>query len=181
MLEKDDLKDLPFYSWQCITLYLSHREVDLVIPDQRDMSYFLRFLIYKLRTVNGQRGSAEPLLDLANQQSLRNHKQRSNMSGYKVSDSIVGNIESQNENQVFRKVYLKYLVMRVRAKISFIALEKRLTVMELLISQILASHYLFKQENGISDIEEYISKLEDSLLENFNHTIPSIMRFLTKS
>lgn len=76
---------------------------------------------------------------------------------------------------------MKYLVMRARAKISFIALERRQTVMEVLIVQILASFYLFKQESGISEVEEYISKLEDQLIENFNHTIPSIMKFLQKS
>ena len=58
---------------------------------------------------------------------------------YKLQESVLNNLAQQNENQVFRKVFLKYLVMRARAKISFIALQKRLTVMELFISQILAS------------------------------------------
>ena len=41
---------------------------------------------------------------------------------------------------MFRKVYIKYLVMRIRAKISFTALEKRMTVVELIIQTIFKSY-----------------------------------------
>lgn len=37
---------------------------------------------------------------------------------------------------LFRKILLKYKIMRIRAKISFIALEKRMTIYELFISTI---------------------------------------------
>lgn len=33
MLDDEQLANLPFYSWQCITLQLKHRDVDLVIRD----------------------------------------------------------------------------------------------------------------------------------------------------
>jgi hypothetical protein len=32
-----DEKSVPFYQWQCITLQLKHRDVDLVIKEQEDM------------------------------------------------------------------------------------------------------------------------------------------------
>lgn len=32
-----DLENLLFYSWQCLTLQLPHRDVDLVIPDESKM------------------------------------------------------------------------------------------------------------------------------------------------
>lgn len=54
-----------------------------------------------------------------------------------VSESVKENILQTNEHCVFRKVYLKYLIMKVRAKISFIALEKRMTVIQLLVDTIL--------------------------------------------
>jgi hypothetical protein len=53
------LKDLPFYSWQCITIVLSRRDVDLIIPNERDMLDFLTLLICKTNTINGIRDSAD--------------------------------------------------------------------------------------------------------------------------
>ena len=49
-------------------------------------------------------------------------------------------IKTTNEHKVFRKVYLKYLIMRVRGKISFMALVKRLTITELFLRAIEKSH-----------------------------------------
>ena len=49
---------MPFYSWQCITLQLKHREVDLVIPDDNDMNDFLEIIIEAMNTVNGVKDSA---------------------------------------------------------------------------------------------------------------------------
>lgn len=60
----DELKNIPFYSWQCITLELKHRSVDLVIPDEKDMEKFLKFLIHNLRCMDGVKGSADKLLEL---------------------------------------------------------------------------------------------------------------------
>lgn len=53
------LKDLPFYSWQCITIELGRRDVDLIIPNERDMLDFLTLLICKTNTINGIRDSAD--------------------------------------------------------------------------------------------------------------------------
>ena len=45
-------------------------------------------------------------------------------------------IKLKVEQTVFRKVYFKYLIMRVRAKISFMAMYKRMTVLELFVKTI---------------------------------------------
>ena len=50
-------------------------------------------------------------------------------------------IAGENEHKVFRRVYIKYVIMRVRAKISFIALKKRMTVVELFASTIQKCYY----------------------------------------
>jgi hypothetical protein len=50
-------QSIPFYSWECITLQLRHRVVDLVIRNQDDMDDFLMILIDALKTVDGNRGS----------------------------------------------------------------------------------------------------------------------------
>lgn len=49
-------------------------------------------------------------------------------------------IRVRNEQTVFRKVYIKYLIIRVRIKISFIALEKRMTVLELFAMTIMKTY-----------------------------------------
>ena len=36
-LETRQLKDLPFYSWECLTLVLDDRDVDLVIKNEKEM------------------------------------------------------------------------------------------------------------------------------------------------
>jgi hypothetical protein len=40
-MNKADLDSLPFYSWQCITLKLDNRDIDLVIKDEKDMEMLL--------------------------------------------------------------------------------------------------------------------------------------------
>ena len=52
-----DEKAIPFLAWQCITLQLKHRDVDLVIKNQVEMDHLLKFLIYEINTVNGQKDS----------------------------------------------------------------------------------------------------------------------------
>ena len=61
-MQIEDLDDLPFFSWQCISLELKNRCIDLVIKDQTKMNLLLRYLIYTLRTVNGFRNSAEEII-----------------------------------------------------------------------------------------------------------------------
>lgn len=48
---------VPFLSWQCITLQLDHRDVDLVIPNEEDMNKFLMVIIKAMKTVDGNRDS----------------------------------------------------------------------------------------------------------------------------
>ena len=57
-LDNCQLKNVPFYSWDCITLQLTHRDVDLVIRNEEDMNKILKLLIFKLKTLDGQKGSA---------------------------------------------------------------------------------------------------------------------------
>ena len=54
--------DIPFYAWQCITLNMETRDVDLVIPNEKDMEMLLKFLIFELKTINGEKGTAKHLL-----------------------------------------------------------------------------------------------------------------------
>ena len=62
-LSKSELDELPFHSWNCITLQLGRRDVDLVIKNDNDMQIFLSFLVYSLCTLDGTRNSAKNLLN----------------------------------------------------------------------------------------------------------------------
>jgi hypothetical protein len=54
---------VPFHSWQCITLQLPNRDVDLVIKNDKEMSMFLKLLTHYLKTLDGKRDSAVPLIN----------------------------------------------------------------------------------------------------------------------
>ena len=66
LMPKQELDNLPFYSWNCLTICSKLRDVDLVIQDESDMQLIIKFLIYKLRTVDGMRGSSTELLNKMN-------------------------------------------------------------------------------------------------------------------
>jgi hypothetical protein len=61
------LKNLPFKSWNCITIQLAHRDVDLVIKNEMEMEIFLKFLIHNLKTVDGNKNTAMPYIEILNQ------------------------------------------------------------------------------------------------------------------
>ena len=58
-MQPRDLRCLPFYCWQCITLKTKRRDIDLVIKDSKDMQMLLEFLIISLKTLDGVRDTAK--------------------------------------------------------------------------------------------------------------------------
>ena len=70
-MSPQELKNLPFYSWNCLTLQLPHRDVDLVIKDEQEMTYVLNFLIYRMRTIDGNKDSALGILDALNKEAIQ--------------------------------------------------------------------------------------------------------------
>jgi hypothetical protein len=61
-LPTKNLDSLPFYAWQCITLKLAHREVDLAFKDEIEQNDFVRALIYQINTVDGAANSGKTLV-----------------------------------------------------------------------------------------------------------------------
>jgi len=68
-MTEDQLDKVLFHNWDCISLELPGREVNLVIPDMDDMNHLLKFLIYKMRTLDGEKGSANNVLNLLNEET----------------------------------------------------------------------------------------------------------------
>ena len=57
-------KEMPFFAWQCITLQITGRpDIYLVIKNDKIMSMFIKLLIYKIKTMDGQRGTMEPVIE----------------------------------------------------------------------------------------------------------------------
>lgn len=116
------------------------------------MNMLLKYLIHNLNTIDGNWGSANKLLEVMNENSVKQYLRNTRKTI--VSESALQNIKQTNKHHLFRKIYLKYVLMRIRAKISFMALERRMTVVELLIETILRS-YREIQRMGIYPMESY--------------------------
>lgn len=69
--EQEQLKNIPFYSWNCITLQLEHRDVDLVIKSEKQMQIFVEFLVFKLKTLDGRRNTSLNLLKILNEKDIK--------------------------------------------------------------------------------------------------------------
>ena len=61
----------PFYSWECISIDLGNRDVDLVIRCEKNMERFIKFIISGMRTLDGRKGTADKILKVLNNQSFK--------------------------------------------------------------------------------------------------------------
>ena len=127
--------DAPFYAWECLSIDMGNRDVDLVIRNEKHMKYVLKFIISGMRTLDGRKGTANKILDVLNEQTFEKYKQANNK--VHIEESIKRQMILENEHMVFKKVYLKYLILKIRAKISYIAFVKKMTIVELFASTIL--------------------------------------------
>jgi hypothetical protein len=53
--------DMPFFSWQCLTLNMKHRDVDVVIQNEQEMEDFITLIIWSMKSVNNSRDSAKSI------------------------------------------------------------------------------------------------------------------------
>lgn len=104
-----------------------------------EMEILLKFLIYNQKTVDGKKGTATAFIETLNQQSFREYRKQFNREI--ISKAREHQISQKNEFLLYRKVFLKYQVMKIRAKISFMALEKSMTIVELIVDSIKRTFY----------------------------------------
>lgn len=62
-MNEEELENSEMYSWECLSLQLKNRDIDIVVRNIEDMNNLLKFLIRNLRTLNGFRGTANGILD----------------------------------------------------------------------------------------------------------------------
>ena len=72
---EEQMKIAPFLSWECISIDIGNRDVDLVIKSEEDMRNVLKFMIQAMRTLDGRRGTAEKMLQVMNQQGCDEYRQ----------------------------------------------------------------------------------------------------------
>ena len=102
------------------------------------MKILLQFLIYRMKTLDGNKNSAVQILEALNKQTIREYLKQ---TGRKiVTASKEHQIRSMNEYKVFRKIQLKYTIMKVRSKLSFQALLFRVPLVEMLFNAIFKSY-----------------------------------------
>ena len=144
----------PFFAWQCITLQISGRSVDLVIKDDHDMNVFLRFLVQALNTMDGYVNSAQfyieasVLNEVARREKALNKKilARRKTVRLKGDEEYDGplrlltlpqeekdQIMEEKRREVNRQTMFKFSLMRVRSKISYYAFRRRMPVHELML------------------------------------------------
>ena len=57
--DKDVGKNLPLFNWECITIQLKRRDLDLVIKNELDMQILIKYLIVQLNTFDSNKNSID--------------------------------------------------------------------------------------------------------------------------
>ena len=70
-MDLENLKNIPFYIWECLNISLPGKDINIVIRNPIDMDRILKFLIFKLQTHDGIKNSAKPLLEKLNTKAVR--------------------------------------------------------------------------------------------------------------
>ena len=88
-----------------------------------------------------------------------------------MSQSEVDQIKNENKLKLCKAGYLKYLILKFRMKISFIALKKQMTVLELFCYAILKSYQEMIEEGAIRispEEERYCMRQYSKVLDNYH-------------
>ena len=107
---------MPYYIWQCLTIELKDRDVDLIIMNDRDMIAIISLLIWKINTINGVAGTSHELTDF---------------------------MSLDRKQELFSSVLMKYKILKARMKISFSAFQRDITIKELFYRQIVNTFQVF--------------------------------------
>ena len=126
---------LPFFSWECLTLNIKNRKIYLVIKNEKMMIMLIKFLIGTLNTVDGSRGSDVGIKKALFSQAMNDEINSINMKFKDQFDTRVltiapsqdqqVNIRKQIAHTILMKTALKYKIIRMRSKLSFIAFKNR--------------------------------------------------------
>ena len=112
---------------------MKHRDVDVVIKNDKDMEDFITLMTWSMNSVNNSRDTAKHVY-----RQLRKHRMNSlttdeqyENTGTEGSIQLPNKsikIDTSDKHAILRTTLLKYKIMRIRAKISYQALKSGLTI-----------------------------------------------------
>lgn len=180
----------PFFAWQCLTLEMGGRNIDLVIKNDEDMTLLIRYLIQAMNTCDGKANSANFLIDAGALTEIQRREKKLNkrvlkirkvtpiqddeeydesLELKKIHDYERRQIRENMAKEVYRQTMFKYLLMKVRIKIGYAAFQKRMTISELFIDRIYSSYKALTRTNSIPEIAPY----PQQLLQEFDELLDS--------
>ena len=96
------------------------------------MNRLLKYLIVKTWTIDGKYGTALPVYDKMVSAAMKGKDQKWQKNNRQ-------RIQNEMRVKLLQKVYTRYVIIRFRQKISFIAFQKKMTICELFLTAILQS------------------------------------------
>jgi hypothetical protein len=138
---------------------LRDRELDLVIKSEEDMKLLLHYLVLKLRTVDGIRDSGMPQVRLMALATLKGQI-KANFASVDQEAAFIHELEASNQDDIqeiyeaeMRRLSLnvcaRFMMLRIRMKISYEAFTKNMTVAQLFYRTILRTYETFKRQGLI--------------------------------
>ena len=124
-------EDMPFYAWECISLNLAHRDVDLVIKNEKDMNDFITLISYHMQTVDNSKDSANFINAHITKLKLRQAKAKDENIGRRLTAKMkerIGDLSEKEKLAILKTTVMKYKIMRIRSKLSFTAFKANMTI-----------------------------------------------------
>lgn len=146
------------------------------MPSEQDMIILIKFLVYRLETVDGQRGTAIPILKHLNSKKINEFLEQTGRGV--ISRSREHQIMSSNEYMVYKKVCLKYTIMRVRSKLSYMALLERQTICEMFMKTILTCFQLLTWQRWLIPQSDDQEKRDQEIYNAVVQGEPEILKKL---
>ena len=97
------------------------------------MKRFIKFLIFKLQTVDGNRGSGEKIIKAMIKEKMDTVSEVHDF----ISDRRFKECETEIQIKFMKKVYFKYLILKFRAKVSYHAFVKNETILQFFLGTVM--------------------------------------------
>ena len=120
------------------------RDIELVIPDENQMKIVIQFLILVLKSVDGLRNSANEQINTM--MAIQSQGESNQRWLFETKDFELNNLYRLNMQILSEKTWKKFMLLKVRMKISYSAFAKDLTISELFLKAIEDAYYKRKNE-----------------------------------
>lgn len=126
--QKKYLQNPSFFGWNCITVQIKNKwDVSLIFESEQATNNFLKLLIHRIETTDGRKGTAVKLKKNVYAEEVKVRLQK----GKRLDEKWAQQVKRAIAHQVMHKVALKYRIMKVRMKLSYICFMQGTTMVEL--------------------------------------------------